>query len=140
MKKVIRNIVLGIILGLAMMTFSLLFVLLFVQDVSEILTRENMIRNIWCGALVGVSFYLPSLIYEQEKLPRSIQTIIHMGIGFIVYFIVAIYAQWIPTTAGPWAIVGFVVFGILGALTIWFAFYLYYKNEATRINQKLSKK
>ena len=44
-----------------------------------------------CCILISVGFYIPSLIYENEKLALWLRTLIHMTIGTIVYLLTAYF-------------------------------------------------
>ncbi|WP_162140246.1 DUF3021 domain-containing protein [Haploplasma axanthum] len=138
MKKIIKKIGLGIMTGFTIMTITMLIILLATKDVSEYLTKENMIRNIWCSAVVGIAFFLPSIIYDNDSIPQSIQTTIHMGIGYVIFFPLAIYAKWIPTNEGNGVIIITIITMLLISFGIWFGFYLFYKNEAKLINKKIN--
>ena len=90
--------------------------------------------------ITGIAFYVPALVYQNEKLSKGLQVLIHMGIGLLTYISVGCYVGWIPLQAGAWAIVGTIVSAVVISFLIWFGFYLYYKQEARRINAKLKEK
>ena len=90
--------------------------------------------------ITGIAFYVPSLVYQNEKLSKVLQVLIHMGIGLLTYFGVSCYVGWIPLQAGAWAVVVAIVSAIAISFFIWFGFYLYYKQEAKHINAKIKKR
>ena len=90
--------------------------------------------------ITGIAFYVPSLVYQNEKLSKGLQVFIHMGIGLVTYISVGLYVGWIPLQAGAWAITGTIVIAVVVSFLIWFGFYLYYRQEAKRINAKLKEK
>ena len=90
--------------------------------------------------ITGIAFYVPSLVYQNEKLSKGLQVFIHMGIGLVTYISVGLYVGWIPLQAGAWAIIGTIVIAVVVSFLIWFGFYLYYRQEAKRINAKLKEK
>ncbi len=137
MKKIIKKTLLGIMLGFTIMVFSLFILLLTVDDSSIYLTKESILTNIWVSAVVGIAFYLPSLVYENNKISKVLKTLIHMGIGYIVFFPLAIYARWIPTDYGSVVVVVVICFMLVVSWGIWFGYYLYYKHEAKLINKKI---
>ena len=93
------------------------------------------------GSMVtGIAFYVPALVYQNEKLSKGLQVLIHMGIGLVTYISVGLYVGWIPLQAGAWAITGTIVSAVVVSFLIWFGFYLYYRLEAKRINAKLKEK
>ncbi len=136
-KKIINKTIFGIITGFSVMTFTLLILLLVTHDSEVFLTKSHMITNIWVSAVVGIAFSLPSIIYDYEKIPNSIQSIIHMGTGYTVFFPLAFYAKWIPVKDSMFAILGTIVCFILVSMSVWLGFYLYYRKEAKLINQRL---
>lgn len=136
--KIVKKVLLGIMSGFTIMVVTMLIILLVTKDnYSEYITKEAIIRNIWCSALVGIAFYLPAMIYENKKMPKGFQVLFHMGLGYLVFFPISIYAKWIPISKGVTAIIGFVLFTVVISFSIWFGFYLYYKKEAKMITQKL---
>ena len=89
--------------------------------------------------IVGMGFTIPSLIYEKKNLSIKIQTLIHMSCGFLIYLPVAYYLGWLPVSLGWQVILFTLACAIITAFAIWYGYYLYYKWEAKRINQKLGK-
>ena len=45
--------------------------------------------------VVGLGFGLPSVVYQKDNLPMPIRVLIHMGIGCVVYTIVAYAVGWL---------------------------------------------
>jgi hypothetical protein len=91
----------------------------------------------FASMLVGIGWILPTMVYESKKLSRPIQILIHMTVGFTVYFPVAFYMGWIPLEGGTPQILLEVLLALLISLAIWFCFYLYYRKEARDMNRKL---
>ncbi len=87
--------------------------------------------------IVGLGFGLPTAVYRKESLPMPIRVVIHMGIGSIVYTIVAYSVGWMGSAAtiGQGIIVAAMQFGI--AFIIWFLFMRYYRAEAKRMNDRI---
>ncbi|HHT39520.1 MAG: DUF3021 domain-containing protein [Acholeplasmatales bacterium] len=135
--KILKNILMGLMSGFTMMTISLLFIVLFESELGEILTKTSILKSILSSALIGVTFYLGSLIYENDKLAMGLKTLIHMGSGLIVFYLGAIFAEWIPLYGGIGALIGFVLFTLAISFSIWFGYYLYYKKEAKKINAQI---
>lgn len=98
-----------------------------------------MFRSILSSAVVGIAFFVPSLIYDSERIPQAIKVIIHMGIGYLVFFPMAIYAKWFPVDAGIAPLIGSIAFALIISIGIWFGFYLYYKHEVKLMNDRLKK-
>ena len=90
--------------------------------------------------ITGLGFGVPTFLYSKDNVPMFLASIIHLGIGFTVYFIAAANVGWIPTSAGITAsvvtIVGVIVIGII----IWLCFLKYNKNLADKMNKAISEK
>ncbi|MDR2486476.1 MAG: DUF3021 domain-containing protein [Clostridiales Family XIII bacterium] len=90
--------------------------------------------------LVGIGFAVPTLVYRSERIARGLKALIHLGIGFSIYLPVALHLGWIPTGGDvrPVTTVLAVSIILVGSLATWLGFYLYYRAESKRINQKLA--
>lgn len=94
---------------------------------------KNSIGSILCGWFFTVS----PLYFENRNLRLSQQTILHFLTVTILYLILALTIGWIP----------FNIINILLTLLIaivvytifWVAFYLYFKNQARKLNDDLKK-
>ena len=75
--------------------------------------------------------------YRKDNLPMPIRVIIHMGIGCVVYTVVAYTVGWIggSATIGQGIIIAAIQLAI--AFLIWFLFMRYYRAEAKRMNDKI---
>jgi hypothetical protein len=87
--------------------------------------------------LIGLGFGVPSIVYNNENLPRPIQVVIHMGIGCIVYTLVAYGVGWIggSETIGHGVLAAIIQLGI--SFVIWYLFMRYYRKEAEIMNKKI---
>ncbi|KAB2336226.1 DUF3021 domain-containing protein [Cytobacillus depressus] len=94
---------------------------------------KNSIGSILCGWFFTVS----PMYFENRNLKLSQQTILHFLTVMILYLILALAIGWIP----------FNIINILLTLLIsivvytifWVAFYLYFKNQARKLNDDLKK-
>ena len=139
MKKIILYILCGIGMGCVFFTLS--------GIIFDVILKGNFLLDHWyytkmaIGSMItGIAFYVPALVYQNEKLSKGLQVLIHMGIGVLTYISVGCYVGWIPLQAGAWAIAGTIVSAVVISFLIWFGFYLYYKQEAKHINAKLKEK
>lgn len=139
-KKLLKQSLLGLMSGFTIMTIVLFIFMLSSDDPSIYLTKSYLIRNIWSSALVGLAFSIPALIYNHHRFSISIQTLIHMGTGLVVFFPIAFNAAWIPVSEGTLAIVLSIVSMVVLAFAVWFGFYIYYRHEAKMINIKIKQK
>ena len=89
------------------------------------------------SAIVGLGFGIPTIIYNSDKLPQPIKIIIHMGIGCVIYTIVAYAVGWFGGSTS--LVQGLIIAGIQLAVAfiIWFCFMRYYKKEAKKMNDKI---
>lgn len=87
--------------------------------------------------LVGLGFGVPTIVYRKDSLPMPIRVIIHMGIGCVVYTVVAYAVGWIggSATIGQGIIIAAIQLGV--AFIIWFLFMRYYRSEAKKMNDKI---
>ena len=87
--------------------------------------------------LVGLGFGVPTIVYRRDNLPMPIRVIIHMGIGCIIYTIVAYAVGWIGGSATIRQ--GILIAGIQMAVAfvIWFLFMRHYRAEAKKMNDKI---
>lgn len=135
MKKFLGRTFLGIAWGC---TINCLVMLIISFSEGKIyFTANEYLKQLICSAVVGIAFALPTFIYENEKLSQGIKCLIHLGIGFITYFINAFIAGWFPISLGIGIVISSVLIMIALSFVIYFFFWLCYKNEAKKINQKI---
>ncbi|MDD6202109.1 MAG: DUF3021 domain-containing protein [Lachnospiraceae bacterium] len=135
--KIVKLIGNGIAWGCTICMFILMTGSLIAGDEFLAMTSERFWAQAIGSIIVGIGFTVPSIIYEQESLSRGMQTLIHMGIGFFIYFLVAFNLGWIPVEFGWQMTVLSILIAITFAFAIWFGFYLYNKKEAQKLNQQL---
>lgn len=87
--------------------------------------------------LIGLGFGLPSVVYSKECLPAPIKVVVHMGIGCVVYTIVAYAVGWLGGSATIGQGLMSALFKIGIAFLIWFLFRSYYRKEAKRMNERI---
>ena len=87
--------------------------------------------------IVGLGFGLPSIIYHKDSLPMPIRVLIHMGIGCIVYTIVAYSVGWLGNISNIGQGILIVALQLSIAFIIWFLFLKYYRKEAKKLNDKI---
>lgn len=87
-------------------------------------------------AVSGISFSLPVLLYDNEKISYGWKIFLHLGIGCIVTFIAGSFAGWVPF--GNWLLCVVVFFAeIVLSFIGWFFFASYYQGLASKMNQKI---
>lgn len=87
--------------------------------------------------LVGLGFGVPTIVYRKDNLPMPIRVIIHMGIGCVVYTIIAYAVGWIggSATIGQGILIAAIQLAV--AFLIWFMFMKHYRAEAKRMNDRI---
>lgn len=138
MKNVLKSIMFGIAWGCTINCIICLVVALVQGEIA--FTAMECLKQFVCSVIVGVGFAVPALIYKNERLPQAIKCIIHLGIGFAVYLPTAYAANWIPTEMGIGALISVLVIMLIGSIVIYFFFWLYYKREVKKINEKIKEK
>jgi len=94
---------------------------------------KNSIGSILCGWFFTVS----PLYFEIRNLKLSQQTILHFLTVTILYLILAFTIGWFPFTIIN--ILLTLLISIVVYTIFWIAFYLYFKNQARKLNEDLNK-
>lgn len=97
---------------------------------------DSEVRKIVASfVLLSVIIGLLSMIYHVKKIPILMQTLIHMGGSFVAFLLAAAVNQWFPF---KWQVIfSASIFFFAIFFAIWSAYYLKYKREIQKINQKL---
>ena len=135
-KDLLKSTVISI--GMAMTIFCLSGVVFDIQNKGLFSLDQYRFTKMIAGCvLVGLGFGIPSIVYRKDNLPMPIRVIIHMGIGCVVYTVVAYAVGWIggSATIGQGIIIAAIQLAI--AFLIWFLFMRYYRAEAKRMNDKI---
>ena len=135
-KDLIKSTVISI--GMAMAIFC------FVGVVFDIIYKGNFhLENyqftkmvVGC-IIVGLGFGIPSIVYSKDSLPMPIRVLIHMGIGCIVYTIVAYSVGWLGNISDIGQGILIVALQLSIALIIWILFMTHYRKEAKKLNDKI---
>ncbi|MDU5510296.1 DUF3021 domain-containing protein [Enterococcus gilvus] len=124
MKELLK--VLGRSIGIGS-TICMVFAVLF--------STNEVRRTVASFLILSVVIGLLGLVYQMKKGSLLLHTLIHIGGSFLAFLIVAKINHWFPF---KWQIIFsaslsfFVVF-----FGIWMFYYLKYKQEIEKINQKL---
>ena len=136
MKDLARSIVISI--GMAMAIFCLTGIIFDIKYRGNFsLDNYGFTKMVTGCVMVGLGYGVLSIVYRKESLPMPIKVIVHMGIGCIVYTIVAYAVGWIgdSVTIGQGIVIAAVQ--LVVAFFIWFLFMRYYRREAKRMNEKI---
>ena len=102
------------------------------------LENYQFTKMVLACVVTGLGFGVPTFLYSLDNIPMFLASIIHLGIGFTLYFIVAANVGWIPTSAGITASIITVVGMIFIGMIIWVCFMKYNKNLADKMNKALA--
>lgn len=138
MKNLLKSILLGVAWGCTINCIVCLIIALIQGEIN--FTSAEYLKQFICSAIVGIGFTVPSLVYKSERLPQATKCLMHLGIGFVIYFPTAFFAGWIPTESGILGAVMTVATMLIGSIIVYFFFWMYYKNEAKKMNQKIQEK
>ncbi|MDR7079923.1 hypothetical protein J2Y03_004981 [Neobacillus niacini] len=94
---------------------------------------KNSIGSVLCFWFFTVS----SLYFENRNLKLFQQTILHFLTVTILYLILALTIGWIPFNIKN--ILLTILISIVVYTIFWVAFYLYFKNQARKLNDDLKK-
>lgn len=139
MKDLIRSTAISI--AMAMIIFCLagiVFDLSFGGNFS--LDHYRFTKMVIGCLLIGLGFGIPTVVYRNERLPLPVRIVIHMGIGCIVYTVVAYAVGWIGGSATIWQGLIIAVIQLAVAFIIWFIFMMHYRREAKEINERIQAK
>ena len=138
-KRILRNTFTS--LGISALLFCLMGVAFdFAYKGSFHLENYRFSRFVLCSLVIGLGFGLPALIYDNDRLPLVMRSLIHMGTGCTVMLLASMIAGWLPVTLGTGVVISMVAEELTIALIIWSCFYLYHKRLVRRMNEKLSKR
>ena len=140
MNKIIKDLVKSTVIsiGMALTIFCLagiVFDIIYGGNFS--LEGYSFTKMVAGSAIVGLGFGVPTVVYNSDKLPQPIKVVIHMGIGCVIYTVVAYAVGWFGGSAT--IAHGLIVAAIqlVVAFVIWFCFMRYYKKEAEKMNEKI---
>ena len=135
-KDLIKSSVISI--GMAMTIFCLVGVVFDVCYKGNFSLDDYRFTKMVAGCvLVGLGFGVPTIVYRKDNLPMPIRVIIHMGIGCVVYTIIAYAVGWIggSATIGQGILIAAIQLAV--AFLIWFLFMKHYRAEAKRMNDRI---
>ena len=137
MKDLLKSIVISI--GMALAIFSIVGIVFDIMG-GGVYTLEGYryTKMVIASVIVGLGFGVPTMVYRSDKLPMPVKVLVHMGIGCVIYTIVAFSVGWIGGSASVTQGILIACIQIAVAFVIWFCFMRYYRKEADEINKKIS--
>jgi hypothetical protein len=101
----------------------------------EVLDGSIFLKNSLGSIFFGLVFSVTPLYFEMKTLRLPMQTALHFVTVTILYFILSIGIGWVPFEMK--SLLLFVGLFIIIYAVIWVSFYLYFKNEAKKLNDEL---
>ena len=137
MKDLLKSIVISI--GMALAIFSFVGIVFDVMG-GGVYTLENYryTKMVIASVIVGLGFGLPTLVYKSDRIPTPVKVLVHMGIGCIIYTIVAFSVGWLGGASSVTQGILIACIQLAVAFVIWFCFMRYYRKEAKEMNDKIS--
>ncbi len=137
MKDLLKSIVISI--GMALAIFSFVGIVFDVMG-GGVYTLENYryTKMVIASVIVGLGFGVPTLVYKSDRIPTPVKVLVHMGIGCIIYTIVAFSVGWLGGASSviQGILIACIQFAV--AFVIWFCFMRYYRKEAKEMNDKIN--
>ena len=140
MKKIIiKRIINGMLYGCAMFALALLRID-YVFNASLTVFPHQYSRIIIGAVFIGTGFMLSSLIYEEDRLPFFVRTLIHLLICALVILIAFIISGGIPDGTGFGTGTVFVVTELAVGILFWLINFIFFFREARRMKKMLQER
>ena len=140
MRETVRDLIKSsvISIGMAMAIFCLVGIVFDIGYKGHFSLDNYRFTKMVIGCvLIGLGFGVPTIVYRKDTLPVPVRAIIHMGIGCVVYTIVAYAVGWIDGSATVGQGVLIVAIQLAVAFLIWLLFRRYYRAEAKKMNERI---
>jgi glucan phosphoethanolaminetransferase (alkaline phosphatase superfamily) len=102
---------------------------------NELLDGQMFLRNSLGSIFCGWFFSTTPLYFEMKGLQLVQQTALHFITVAVLYFILSFGIGWIPFSV-KWILLSVFLFIVIYSI-MWTCFYIYFKNEAKKLNDKL---
>lgn len=140
MKKLLKQIYSGIGMGCFTFVATLFIGPVFAGGVDRFFagyTGGDLQRFAICCIVISLGFYVPALIYYNEKLASWLKTLIHTLIGMPVFLLTAYLAGWMENSSG---VLRFFLIAVGTAALWWLCAFLGLRAQAKKMNQKIKEK
>jgi hypothetical protein len=136
LKDILKSTVISI--GMSLTIFSLVCLVFDIGYGGNFsLEGYRMTKMIIGCVIIGLGFGIPTIVYKNDSLPMPVRVLIHMGIGCVIYTIVAYSVGWIGGSASIGQGIAIAAIQLAVAFIIWFCFMRFYRSEAKRMNDKI---
>ena len=139
-KSLLLDIIKSTVISILMSTFIFVIVgMIFDQIGGGTFTMSNygFTKMVLACVVTGLGFGVPTFLYSMDNVPTPLASVIHLGVGFTIYFIAASRVGWIPKQAGTVASLCTIIGVIVVGMAIWAGFLKYNKNLAEKMNKVL---
>lgn len=137
-KQVSLYIFYGISLGCTSFVFMCLSFYLFGGNDLLAAIYEDFARQAIGAIAVGIACGGTAVIYQFNRPSTLVKILIHFCVGMGVFYPTAIYLEWIPFHPdNVFHTVLHFLFSCGIFMLIWFCFYIFNRNEAKMINERL---
>lgn len=137
-KLVIKYMLYGISLGCTF--FVIMCLSFFIGGGEEFLAPiyKDFARHAVGAMIIGLACGGTAIVYQFDRPCGLVKVIIHFCVAMGVFYPGAIYLGWIPFYPDRilYTVLQF-LFSCVIFMVIWFCFYLFNRNEAKRINERL---
>ena len=135
-KDLLKSTVISI--GMALAIFCLICIVFDIIYKGNFSLDNYRFTKMAAGSMiVGLGFGIPSIVYNNDSLPMPVKVIIHMGIGCVIYTVVAYAVGWFGGSATVAQGLIAAVVQLAVSFIIWFCFMRYYRKEAKKMNEKI---
>lgn len=136
LKDILKSTVISI--GMSLTIFSLVCLVFDIGYGGNFsLEGYRMTKMIIGCVIIGLGFGIPTIVYKNDSLPMPVRVLVHMGIGCVIYTIVAYAVGWIGGSASFGQGIAIAAIQLAVAFIIWFCFMRFYRSEAKRMNDKI---
>lgn len=137
-KLVIKYMISGISLGCTFFVIMCLSYSLWGGENILMMIFKDFTRQSVGAMMIGIACGGTAVIYQFDRPSHFVKILIHFCVGMGVYYPIAINLGWIPFYPDRiiFTILQF-LFSCVIFMAIWSCFYLFNRNEAKRINQRL---
>ena len=136
LKDLLKSTVISI--GMSLTIFSLVCIVFDIGFGGNLSLEDYRMTKMIIGCMViGLGFGVPTIIYKNDTLPMPVRVLIHMGIGCVIYTLVAYAVGWIGGSASIGQGIVIAAIQLAAAFIIWFCFMRFYRSEAKKMNDKI---
>lgn len=114
---------------------AIVYAILGATGVVESLEVREVCLGIISSAVMAFIAAGISMVYQVEKLPLPMASLLHAGVLYLDYLLVYLMNGWLVNQAGP--ILVFTAIFAAGFAVIWLIIYQVIKGEIKQVNQKI---